>query len=195
MGKRGPKRKEGLREPNGRLDRRSAGARYRDAVTMDRREVLSVVTNQPHRRDAANPEDKLLHLPLGRFCRAAKCDERVYEGVVEYAVLQERHRRAVTGGGPKGVGSFTSTGSGNPDGPGAEQINRWRLRIKAAHDAVHEHCGPDATQLCCMVANIAIYHGELSPAEFDKWAPKIRHAMGEIAFVMGAIETKPHPFK
>lgn len=194
MGKRGPQRKPALREANGRLDRRTAGERYRDAITTERREALSVVINQPHRRDAADPEKAMLHAPLGRFCLAAKCDEKVYEGIVEYAVVRERYRMAVAGG-PKGVGTYTSNGSGNPDGPAPEQIDRWRSRIKSAHEAVHQHCGPDATQLCCMVSNIAVFHRELSTDEFAKWAPQIRHAMGEMAFALGALETKPHPFK
>ncbi len=185
MGKRGAKRKEGLREPNGRLDRRTQAQRLNDLNQADNRRIKSVVLLQPHRQGRDEP---WVASALGRFCIHAGCNPDVFNGVEAYA--KDKIRWSIAVGKPKGFENVTLGGS--TDGPTPEQVARWKERFTKVHIAIVEQYG---AFIMSQMHRLAVEDMDLRLDTMEQNTPAIRSAMGEVAVIMGMLERNPHPFR
>jgi hypothetical protein len=185
MGKRGPKRKEGIvREPNGRFDRRTAAQRINDANLRDIRQEQAVVLAQPHRR---GNESRFCSSALGRFCLKAGCSKETYSGVEAYAITH--HRWLVAIGKPPGFDNVVSMGSG--DGPSPEQIGRWRSRLDEVEKTL---VAKFPAGIVGLVVRLAVDDLDLTDVQFELHHAKVRNALGEIGICTGFLDKNPHPF-
>jgi hypothetical protein len=125
MGSRGPKLKQGKREPNGRLSRTEKMKPTAEALNEANRKAIEqeigVVLMQPHRRGR---DDKYPASALGRFVVAQGLRSEVYDAADRYADLVNRWRAA------KGIPTPVRLSiGGNGEGPAEETVKSWAQQI------------------------------------------------------------------
>lgn len=132
MGRRGPKLKQGAREPNGRLSRAEKAKPTQEALNEANRKAIEqeigVVLMQPHRRGR---DDKYCASALGRFVLAQGLRSEVYDAAERYADLVNRWRAA------KGIPTPLRLGiGGGGEGPSEETVKSWALQIAKVELAI-----------------------------------------------------------
>ena len=132
MAQAGRKRKSGLREPNGRLQRATTVDGLNALADAARRKQQSVVLRQPHRRGEDSP---LAENPLGRLCLRRRLRREMFEAGMNYAAIVACWR------GAKGVPMATGrgTGKGSADGPSDLVVQRWQRQMLEIERAVTRH--------------------------------------------------------
>lgn len=104
MGKRGPKKRHGKREPNGRLSR-TVTARA-DAMNQEQRDTMSVAIEARQRvwglsRDASR--DQMAGSAIGRYCLAEKIKLEQYDAAMAYLAEREEYHRYIVPPRPPGA--------------------------------------------------------------------------------------------
>ena len=128
----GRKRKSGLREPNGRLQRPTTLEALNALAAGERRKQQAVVLRQPHRRGEDSP---LAESPLGRLCLRNKLKRELYEAGMNYGSIVACWR------GAKGIPMTTDCGGGSAtaDGPTDLVVQRWQRQMLEIERAVMRH--------------------------------------------------------
>ena len=142
MGKRGPKKQKGKREPNGRLSRQEAGPRNMDALDMEERTTIEVGIEARQRVfgvSARDSRDQLAGSVVGRLCLTGEISRVQYDAAQAWLECREAYLRAVApavGRQPGAVNPNATHGQSNYENVGASVFAV--SRYNAAQEAIQE---------------------------------------------------------
>lgn len=138
---RGPKRKPGKREPNGRLSRDPAIASKRklDGLDLEQRETLSTGLEARERVLGVKPQhsrDQKAGSAIGRFCLQGQITQAQYDAAMTFLESYHRNLRAIDAPPMPGAVDLNAT-RGRPVGrENPAQLRQWRLDHQAALAAI-----------------------------------------------------------
>jgi hypothetical protein len=100
MTRRGPKRKAGKREPNGKLSRKieDKAERQNDGLDREQRDVLSVGLSARERIWGVKPQhsrDQKAGSAIGRYCLQGQITQAQYDAAMQFLESYHRHLRAI----------------------------------------------------------------------------------------------------
>jgi hypothetical protein len=179
MAKTGRKRKVGVREPNGRLQRPSKEEREAARLRREAGERATVLA-QPHRR---GNYDQLCASSLGRHVLDHRLRRELYDAGEEYAETVRRWRAAK--GVPVGL-SAIGVGSGRDMAD--EAVKRLGIRLNAMRQAVTTDGGPQALIALDRVA----LDQETLPGAIGF---RVTGALITLATHLGLIARDAHPYR
>jgi hypothetical protein len=144
MGRRGPKKQKGKREPNGRLSRQPAiaGARHVDALDMEERAMIEVGIEARQRVfgvPARMSRDQLAGSVVGRLCLSGELSRVQYDAAQAWLECREAYLRAVSpaiGKLPGAIDPNATHGQSNYENVGAS-----RLAVQRYHAAQGRNSG------------------------------------------------------
>ena len=137
---RGRKRKEGIREKSGRLQRPTLAQQIAAKIEAENVEKI-VVLAQPHRR---GERDQKAESALGRFVMRRSLDAECYQAGLQYAALRRQWLAAVGAPMPERL-------SGKGADIDMDVVRAWRARLNAMEDAMMG-CGVAALGWCTALA-------------------------------------------
>jgi hypothetical protein len=139
MGKRGPKREDGKREPNGRLSRRTEEQHQREATKLERDEwdamyVALLARWRVHNVPLAEVRNQMAGSYVGRLCLNGEVTQTQYDAALTY--LSERRDFHMAVGAPKEDATAIDLNAVHGRS-GAENVERDRL-AKAQWEATRK---------------------------------------------------------
>lgn len=174
------KRKTGSRYPCGKL-KRPTMAQLKEVEAERYRENMQQVSQQPHRRDFANPLDPRLESALGRFCVLHRLRGELYDAGNEWAEIRRSWNAA------KGVPREVRAGSaGSGQGPSDATVTRWKRLLDQIDEDLYEANAATmwATRRLCI-------DGVAPSREFERFAVE---GLAIVARSLGRVEANIHPF-
>lgn len=175
----GRKRRGGVREPNGRLQRPSKEEREAARLRREAGERATVLA-QPHRR---GNYDQLCASPLGRHVLDAGLRRELYDAGEEYAETVRRWRAIK--GVPVGL---QAVGAGTGGDIADETVRRLCARLQAMRQAVTSDGGPAAL---CALDRVALDHETLPGAI----GFRVTGALMTLAEHLGLVARNTHPYR
>lgn len=170
MGKRGPAKRNGNRESNGRLSRKPADlmTRVNGALEVDERETLRPGVEARMRLHGLEPEvsrDQRAGSFIGRLCMGGEIDTRQYEAAQMYLEDHRNNLMAIRAPrDPSGV-DLNRVHGGSVDGENVEfyrrATTRWRDALKAVQERQNELRGGGALIAAldtCLVRDAECHH-------------------------------------
>lgn len=170
MGKRGPAKRSGNRESNGRLSRKPADlmTRVNGALEVDERETLRPGVEARMRLHGLEPEvsrDQRAGSFIGRLCMGGEIDTRQYEAAQMYLEDHRNNLMAIRAPrDPSGV-DLNRVQGGSVDGENVEfyrrATTRWRDALKAVQERQNELRGGGALIAAldtCLVRDAECHH-------------------------------------
>ncbi len=147
----GPKRKPGIREPNGRIHRPNKNPNVVAALNAMEREkqddVMSIVQSQPHRREFLgtskmnDAESKMIESPIGRFLLRNMQDkarrEIYYGAAISYLGIVNKWR---AGWGAQ-VHNAPPETPGTGEGPSMAALAAWRKQDETIRRRIEVEVG------------------------------------------------------
>lgn len=170
MGKRGPQKKAGNREANGRLSRKAPDImdRVNDRMERDERETLRPGIEARVRVHGVKPEDSRDQRAgsfVGRLCIGKEIDARQYEAAMMYLEDQRNNLIAIRAPrDPSGV-DLNRVQGGSGDAENVEfykrATKRWREAQTAVQERQNELRGQGALIAAldtCLIRNVEAHH-------------------------------------
>lgn len=175
----GRKRKSGVREPNGRLQRPSKEEREAARLRREAGERATVLA-QPHRR---GNYDQLCASPLGRHVLDAGLRRELYDAGEEYAETVRRWRAIK--GVPVGLSNI---GAGTGGEIADETVKRLCKRLQDMRQAIVTNGGPATL---CALDRVALDH-ETVPGAIGF---RVTGALITLAEHLGLVAVNSHPYR
>ena len=136
MGKRGPRRKAGKREPNGQLSRQPAerNARHLDGLDQEQQSMIAVGIEARQRVwgvPVGLSRDQMAGSAVGRMCLQGHITRAQYEAALAYIAEREEYSRCIMGPRQPGAVDLNATHGASTAG---ENVARTRKIMAEAEE-------------------------------------------------------------
>lgn len=183
VGRRGPKRREGRREPSGRLSRANIEERVRDALDRDERETIAVGIEARVRLfgvPVSHSRDQKAGSFVGRLCLSGELSQAQYDAAQVWLEDRANYLWSIGDISPKLPGAVNlNTIRGKPTGgENVPAVRRARKRYEEACEAIQKE--QDALRLSGHLFGALNYAVERDLALFHM-IPDVRLALNALA--------------
>lgn len=143
MGKRGPRRKAGKREPNGQLSRVPAerNARHLDGLDQEQQSMISVGIEARQRVwgvPVGLSRDQMAGSAVGRMCLQEHITRTQYEAALSYIAEREEYSRCIMGPRQPGAVDLNKTNGASTAGENVAHVMHITAGAKATDAALRE---------------------------------------------------------